>query len=156
MNPPAVIRVLHVLHRLDYGGVESWLLDLVRWSDPQRVRHAFLVHGSPGALEDQVIGAHGTIIRGQDPHRYFTFTASLKRVLAENGPFQVVHSHLHLYSGIVLRTADKCRVPVRIAHGHTITPDGAGIVRRLYKALMPAVGKERMVEIAEKVLKVAP
>lgn len=136
MNPPSAIRILHVLHRLDYGGVESWLLDLVRWSDPGRLQHAFLVHGAPGALEDQVISAQGTIIRGQDPHRYFAFTAGLRGVLDEHGPFHVVHSHLHLYSGIVMRTAARCRIPRRIAHGHTITPDGTGLRRRLYKALM--------------------
>lgn len=136
MNSSAATRILHVLHRLDYGGVETWLLDLVRWSDPERLHHSFLVHGAPGALEGPVSKAHGTIVRGQDPHRYFTFTASLKRILAEQGPFQVVHSHLHLYSGIVMRTSARSGIPVRIAHGHSITPDGGSLRRRIYKGLM--------------------
>ena len=32
--------------------------------------------------------------------------------------FDVVHSHVTLFTGIVLAAAKKCRVPVRIAHAH--------------------------------------
>ena len=41
------------------------------------------------------------------------------RLLRGNGPFDVVHSHVHLFSGLVLRVAAQCRIPYRIAHSHT-------------------------------------
>ncbi|MEL6163384.1 MAG: glycosyltransferase, partial [Cyanobacteria bacterium J06628_3] len=55
-------------------------------------------------------------------------------------PFhQSVHSHVHHFSGIVLRLAQEAGVPVRIAHCHNDSSPfeaNAGLYRRLYLNLM--------------------
>jgi glycosyltransferase involved in cell wall biosynthesis len=55
--------------------------------------------------------------------------------LRRYGPYDVVHCHSHHFSGIVVRLASFCRVPVRIVHSHNDTRGveaSAGFLRRLY------------------------
>jgi glycosyltransferase involved in cell wall biosynthesis len=132
MSPSTPIRVLQVLHRMDYGGIESWLMGVLRLADPAHVHLDFLVHGPPGAHEAEIVRLGGGIIRGGDPHRPRAYRQRLLEVLREHGPYRVVHSHLHLYSGVVLRAAADARVPVRIAHSHNVTPQERGLLRRFY------------------------
>ncbi len=132
MNPAAPIRVLHVLHRMDYGGIESWLMGILRLTDPAQIHLDFLVHGTPGAHELEIVRLGAGIIRGADPHRPLRFAQRLREVLTRHGPYQVVHSHLHFYSGLVLRTAAAVGVAVRMAHSHNVTPPERGLKRRLY------------------------
>ncbi|MGH9278694.1 MAG: glycosyltransferase [Acidimicrobiales bacterium] len=50
MNAPAPLRILHVVPTLSVGGAEQHLVDLVRHSDPQRLRHIVCVLQRPHAL----------------------------------------------------------------------------------------------------------
>jgi glycosyltransferase involved in cell wall biosynthesis len=65
------------------------------------------------------------------------YRADLQRLLREQGPFDVVHSHMQLFSGLVLREAHRADVPGRIAHARN-SQDGQGNapLRRAYRALM--------------------
>lgn len=38
-NPPLIA---HIIHRLDYGGLENGLVNLINWMPPERYRHAIL------------------------------------------------------------------------------------------------------------------
>lgn len=134
--PPAPIRILHVLYRMDYGGVESWLLGLMKESDPALVQMDFLVHGAPGAHETEVLKHNGRIFRGEDPHKALRYRRRMTEVLQTEGPYDVVHAHLHLYNGLVMRIAARCGVPVRIAHSHSNPPPERGILRRVYSWTM--------------------
>jgi hypothetical protein len=49
------------------------------------------------------------------------FTRNFKRILREYGPYDIVHSHVHHFSGYVLYLAKQAGVPVRIAHSHNDT-----------------------------------
>jgi glycosyltransferase involved in cell wall biosynthesis len=65
-----------------------------------------------------------------------SFARRFRSVLRE-GRYDVVHSHVHHFSGFVVRLAHQEQVPVRIAHCHN-TSDGKGSApsRSLYHALM--------------------
>jgi len=64
-------------------------------------------------------------------------TTELKQFLLRNGPYHVIHSHLQLYNGLVVRAARQTGVPVRIAHARN-SKDGKGstLPRLAYRALM--------------------
>ena len=49
----------------------------------------------------------------------FSYGRCLGQLLRNQGPFDVIHSHVHLFTGSILRTAARCGVPKRIAHSHT-------------------------------------
>jgi glycosyltransferase involved in cell wall biosynthesis len=133
--------ILHVVGRLDRGGVETWLLAVLRRTDPTRWTTHFLVHTAKPAAYDaevQALGGQLHAIRpvGRSPFRYWT---ALQRLFRTAGPFTVVHSHIHHMSGIVLTAAARARVPVRIAHSHLDTRSldrAASSGRRLYLRAM--------------------
>ena len=59
---------------------------------------------------------------------------NLRRILREEGPFQVVHSHVFFYSGLVLAEAKKAKVPIRIAHAHNAhTGESRSVPRIAYE-----------------------
>src|SRR5512133_1789429 len=132
-----MIRVLHVLGRLDYGGVESWLAGIAASVDRRKVALEFLVHDPrPGALDDAV-RAHGCRILPCPIAEPFAYPGRLRRILRD-GRYDVVHSHVHHFSGVVLALSRAAGVPVRIAHSHSDTRGGdaaAGLPRRAYLGL---------------------
>ncbi len=113
------VRILHVLGSLDRGGAETWLMHVLRGIDRDRFRLDFLVHrDDPGEYADEARALGSRIIRCPNPHAPLTYAARFRAALAEHGPFDVVHSHVHYYSGWVLSAARRAGVPVRIAHSH--------------------------------------
>jgi len=134
------IRVLHVLGALNPGGVETWLLHVMRHVDRSAFQVDFLVHTTqPAVYDDEIRALGGRIISCPEPQRPWRYARRFNAVLNEYGPYDVVHSHVHDYSGYVLRLARRAGVPVRIAHSHNDTTQfesQAGILRKNYLALM--------------------
>jgi glycosyltransferase involved in cell wall biosynthesis len=133
-------RVLHLVGGLARGGIETWLMHVLRTIDRDRYPMDFLVW-SPTAQEydAEALALGARILRGPHVHQPRAYGAFLKRVLREQGPYDVVHSHLHHSSGYVLRAAAQCGVPVRIAHSHNDRSSeyaSASLPKRLYLTLM--------------------
>jgi glycosyltransferase involved in cell wall biosynthesis len=131
----AKIRVLHILASLERGGVETWLLNVLRHIDRQRFEFTF-------GLTTENEGAYGPLARQLGagfthcPLKRPGFSKNFGQLLQQER-FDIVHSHIYLASGLVLKAAKIANVPVRIAHGHT-TYDGhqPNIQRWLYRKLM--------------------
>jgi len=131
------MRILHVLGKLDRGGVETWLVQVLRHIDRQKYQMDFLVHTTdPGAYDEEVRALGARIIPCLTPSNPLQYALNFRRVLREYGPYDVVHSHVHHYSGYVLMLAAMAGVPVRIAHSHTAAPESASATRRTYLKLM--------------------
>lgn len=131
-------RVLHVVGGLDHGGVEKWLLQAARGLHDHGYRSDVLVSSrTTGAYERDIVALGSSVIRAAPPTSVIPFLLDFRRVLREHGPYNAVHSHVWLASGIVLLAAFVFGVPVRIAHSRTARdPFRGGIVRRGYAALM--------------------
>jgi glycosyltransferase involved in cell wall biosynthesis len=138
----ASIRVLHVVARMNPGGVEAWLMHMLRNADPARARMDFLVTlREPGGYDAEIAARGSAVIGCESPRNPALFARRFLRVLRERGPYDVLHSHVHHFSGFVLAVARHAGVPVRIAHSHLDTHDldaEAGLARRTYLALMRA------------------
>jgi glycosyltransferase involved in cell wall biosynthesis len=100
----------------------------------------FLVHTEqPCAYDDEIRALGSRIIPCLHPSRPFSYARNLTKILRDCGPYDIVHSHVHHYSGHVLRIAHQAGVPMRIAHSHSDTAwvqSRSGLSRRLYFALM--------------------
>jgi glycosyltransferase involved in cell wall biosynthesis len=133
-GPELPIRILHAVGSMDRGGIETWLMHVLRRIDSRRFRMDFLVHTRrPGAYDDEIRALGSRVIPCPHPHRPWRYLPALERVLREHGPYDVVHGHLHHFSGLVLRAARRRGVPVRIAHSHVSAMDqDAGPLRRIY------------------------
>jgi glycosyltransferase involved in cell wall biosynthesis len=140
MHATGRVRILQVLGALNVGGVETWLLDVLRYIDRDHFGIDFLVHtAQPSAYDDDVRALGSTIIAGLHPGRPWLYARTFKRILRKHGPYDVVHSHVHHYSGYVLRLAQQAGVRVRIAHCHSDRAQReahASVLRRGYLTLM--------------------
>jgi glycosyltransferase involved in cell wall biosynthesis len=113
-------KILHVIGGMTLGGVETWLMHVLRGIDRSEFKFHFLVHRSEECAYDDEIRSLGAPIHvctgARNPIKY---AQQFKRILHEHGPFDVVHSHVYLYSGFLMRLAAQAGVPIRIAHSHT-------------------------------------
>lgn len=137
-KPP--IRILQVVGGgMGQAGTETWLMQVLRQINRERFHMDFLVHtNEPCAYDEEIRALGSTIIPASNSHRLLSYAASFRRILREHGPYDIVHSHTHHFSGFILRLASREAVLVRIAHSHsdrTIAESGAGWLRRAYLAL---------------------
>ena len=132
------LRILHVVGALTRAGTEKWLLGVLRHIDRERFRIDFLVHTTqPAAYDDEVRALGSKVLPCPNTSRPRAYAHDFRRILREHGPYDMVHSHVHHFSGYVLRLAHQAGVPIRIAHSHTThSPlDSKSWPRRLYVTL---------------------
>ncbi|MBA3942952.1 MAG: glycosyltransferase [Herpetosiphonaceae bacterium] len=115
-------RILHVVGAMNRGGVETWLMHVLRSIDREQFHLDFLVHTvAPGAYDQEIRFLGSSIIPCLHPSKPWIYSRNFQRIIREHGPYHVVHSHVHHYSGLVLRLAYQAGIPVRIAHCHSDT-----------------------------------
>ncbi len=131
------VKVLHTLGALNPGGVETWLRQIVKHMEAGRIEFTFCTFGSqPGIYDDEVERLGVRIIRCPKTSNLLSFRKHFRRILRE-GRYHAIHSHVHLFSGLILRWANAEGVPIRIAHSHTTRDDRPDTVpRRRYCGLM--------------------
>lgn len=113
------IRILHVVGGMNRGGIETWLMHILRHIDIQQFQMDFLVHTEQTCAYDNEIRALGSkIISCVGTSKPWLYAQNFKRILRENDPYQIVHSHVHHFSGYILYLAYQAGVPICIAHSH--------------------------------------
>jgi glycosyltransferase involved in cell wall biosynthesis len=135
--PPRRLRILHALGTMDPGGVETWLLNVLRYIDRDRLEFHFCTFGEkPGIFAGEIEKLGGRMIPCPWGINPWSFARRFRKILRE-GKYDVVHSHVTLFSGAVLRWAKSEDVPMRIAHSHTSQDDKfATPTRRFYRRIM--------------------
>jgi glycosyltransferase involved in cell wall biosynthesis len=130
------IRILHVVGRMNRGGVETWLLNVIRNVSPAVVRSDIMVHDEREGAYDAELAALGVKIHRntavKSPIQYYR---RLREIVGRPPRYLGIHSHVHHFSGFVLTFAASLGVPVRIAHSHSDTQrtDGtAPVIRGMY------------------------
>jgi glycosyltransferase involved in cell wall biosynthesis len=125
---------------MNRGGAETWLMHVLRRVDPVDFHMDFLVHTSEhGAFDDEIRDAGSLVIPCLNPKYPPQYARNFKKVLSEYGPYDVVHSHVHHYTGFVLRLVHSTGVQTLVAHSHNDTrgpEEQAGKTRRMYLNLM--------------------
>ncbi|MEG4841154.1 glycosyltransferase family 1 protein [Microcoleus sp. B9-D4] len=133
------IRILHVVGGMNRGGVETWLMNVLRHIDRDRFQMDFVVNTEKPCPYDAEARSLGSkIIPCLNPAKPWLYARNFKRILREYGPYDIVHSHVHHFSGYVLYLAKQAGVQIRVAHSHNDTSAidaKAGFHRRLYLTL---------------------
>jgi glycosyltransferase involved in cell wall biosynthesis len=133
-----MIKVLQFLGSMGYGGVETWLMHVWRHIDRTKFQFDFCyTKPQPGAYAPEIESLGGRMVACRlDQRNPFGFARRF-RALLRKGQYSVVHSHVHHFSGFVIRLAHRAGVPMRIAHSHSTSDGkGSGPSRILYHALM--------------------
>jgi len=115
--PP--LRILHIFSRLNCGGAEKRTLEVARYihSHPelrQRIHFDYCVlSGLPGSLDEEARALGGTI--HYLPLRRASFAGRFMTLLRTGG-YNIVHSHVHRSSGLLVELAGLAGVPGRVVH----------------------------------------
>jgi len=130
-------RILHVATVMGSGGLEKWLVDLVAEMEGSSYESHILVQsGQVGLHGERAKNLGLSVLTVPDGHHPLQFSVQFMKLLRKRGPFDVVHSHVHNFSGLVLTLARFAGVPVRIAHAHNDTSrEGGGSIRKAYRWL---------------------
>lgn len=133
-------RILHVVGSLGCGGIETWLLHVLRSVDRNELAMDFLVHlPEPAFYDEEVLDLGARIIFAGSHHTPIQSAKRIGRALSALGPYDVIHSHVGYYSGYTLTVARYHRIPIRIAHSHNVLVRAyqtSNPARRAYKYLM--------------------
>jgi glycosyltransferase involved in cell wall biosynthesis len=132
------IRILQVIGAMDMGGIETWLVQVLRRLDRKRFQVDILTHTEEECFYDhevRALGAH--IIPCLHPSRPWRYARNFWAILKKYGPYDIVHSHVFRYSGVIMRLAALAGLPVRIGHSHNTSEDRRlTLFRRGYNELM--------------------
>lgn len=130
------LRILHVLGAMNRGGVETWLLHVLRHTDRGRIQMDFLVHtGQPAAYDAEVLALGSRIFPCPHTHSPMRYAGRFLEIARQFGPFDVLHSHSHHFSGYVLWLGRLAGIPIRISHSHNDIRGesaSAGLRRKAY------------------------
>lgn len=131
------VRVLYVIKGLVRGGVETWIMDVMRNTTRKEFQFDVCLTGCvKGPYEDEFKKLGGRIFCCPLGKNLWKFSSSFKNLLYREH-YDIVHSHLYFFSGFVLRLAFKYGVAKRIAHIHPVEDfKTGGIFRFFYKFLM--------------------
>jgi len=115
-------------------------MNVLRRTENDRLQMDFLVHTTrPCSYDDEARSLGSRILYCPAHRKPWIYAPQFTRLLKQHGPYHIVHSHCHRFSGFVLLLAYRARVPVRIAHSHgtahTVTTT-EGLFRRAYYSLM--------------------
>ena len=123
------IKSLHSLGSLGVGGIETWLVNIVRLKNPE-VQIDFILHASPGSsgkYEEEVKNL-GCKVYYYPPQTVFgkiqaalcivPSNSFLERVLVD-GSYDVLHVHGEELLGQAVEAAANAGVKVRVAHCHS-------------------------------------
>lgn len=115
-----MIRVLHVATAMHRGGLEVWLMNILRRVDRSRYQLDVLVQTDKEARFDrELLGLGSKLLRGPRAREIMAFSRFFLKTLRQDGPYDIVHSHVHHFSGVVAALARLAGVRVVIAHSHS-------------------------------------
>lgn len=138
-----MIKVLEVVGRMDRAGQETFLMNVLRKADRSKYDISFSVNTDYiGAYEEEIKKLNCKIYHNpfsaniKNLNKYIKF---FRKILKEEGPFDVVHCHTWLFGGFIMWAAKKEGVPVRIMHSHS-TSDG--YKNTLFRKTYQVIGKK--------------
>ncbi len=152
-QPTNPIRILHVVGGMDRGGVETWLMHVLRQIDRERYQMDFLTPADIHyAYTDEIRSLGSRIFPCIEPLRPLLYAANFQSIIQDRGPYDIIHVHVHLFSGYVLYLAKQAGIKVRVIHSHSDTSSiesTAKLPRQIYNRLMKySISKNMTVGLA--------
>ena len=131
-------RILQVVRRMNYGGLETLIMNLYRNMDRTEFQFDFIVD-KEGEYDAEIKKMGGKIF--YIPYITDIGEKKLRDFFRNHREYKIVHSHLDQVSGIIMKAAYLEQVPIRISHSHN-TSNSNNFLGKIYKAyLQSMIGK---------------
>lgn len=115
-----MIRILHVIRKMDCGGTETLLMNIYRNIDRSQIQFDFMVHSrEPGFYDEEIRKLGGTIFYAPAFKivNIVHYTRFWNTFFKNNKTHRIVHGHIHSCAAIYLAIAKKHR-RITLAHSH--------------------------------------
>lgn len=119
-----MVRVLHVINSMGFGGAETLIMNLYRQIDRERVQFDFVVHTDEEQFFDsEIIALGGKIFRTKrfGIRTAFAYRKWWRDFFRDHPEYKVVHGHIGSTAAIYLDEARKSGA-FAIAHSHNVNP----------------------------------
>ena len=114
-----MIKVLHIVGRMDAGGAETRLIELARHVDRKRLTFSFCELQEGKSMYTDTLSQIGfNTIKCPLSNNIITFSRRFSEIL-RRGRYDVIHCHVHHFSGLLLKIASKESIRTRIMHIRT-------------------------------------
>lgn len=120
-----MIRILHVVTHMNRGGLETMLMNYYRAIDRDKVQFDFLVHRYEiGDYDGEIERLGGKIFRLPILNPFSKrYKNTLYDFFERHPEYKVIHVHQDCMSSVILKSAKRAGIPVRIAHSHSSSQD---------------------------------
>ncbi len=131
-------RIAHIVGGLGRGGIEAWLVEtlgyLRGWGHESDI---ISLQEGRQHFTDAVRDLGCRIIPCPKSMNPFKMAWRMRRTLQKNGPYDIAHSHLYFFNGLVMRQAKRAGIPSRIAHMYPlIDVRTQTMLRKVYTGIM--------------------
>lgn len=143
-----MIRILHVVTDMRRGGLETMLMNYYRSISRDKVQFDFLTHRDYKGDYDDEIESYGGIIYHISKLNPFNneYINELTAFFLTHPEYRIIHVHQDCMSSVILKTAKKCGISVRIAHSHSSNQnkDMKYPIKLFYKQFIPKYATDLM------------
>jgi len=134
------IRVAHIMGKLWAGGVEAVVFNYYKAIDKTKIQFDLYYDSDSTVVPPQELIDMGARFIEIPPYQHlFAYLKTLKKYFKENN-YTIVHSHINTLSVFPLFAAWQAKIPIRIAHNHSV-PGGNEIKRNLLKNFLKLFSK---------------
>jgi glycosyltransferase EpsF len=143
-----MVRVLHLIHSFNRGGIEKWLLSLLNQISRSQCEMDFCCKGEDIGSLAVVAQRHGAwVFHCPLSFAHLGFIHTLKSLLKE-GNYDVLHNHLEVYSGLPVWIAHQLQIPVITSFHNTHFMPQTNVTRQFFIRQMRSLYGKVSIEYA--------
>ena len=133
----APIRVLQIVPAMNAGGMETFIMNIYRAIDREKVQFDFLYHyDMPCFYDDEILslGGHITKLTVRQDNDLPRYLRQLKAFFTAHPEYHVIHGHYSGFGMFYNSVARRCGITVRAGHSHNTNYEN-NLVGRLDRAM---------------------
>lgn len=128
-----MMRILHVVGKMDRAGAETMVMNLYRHIDRTQIQFDFVTFTSAiGDYDAEILELGGKIIPilANNPVNRML---KLRQFLKKNPEYRIVHAHMLLSNAFHLLAAKTAGVKHRISHSHSTSNGHTNAIKKIYE-----------------------
>lgn len=130
------VKVGIVVGKMVGGGVESVVLNLLKFNDSETYTIDFIVDSDSTNVPLELIRSLGGHVKYIPPYQnVIKYQKALNRLFKKEN-YQIVHANISALNVFPMFAAYMCHVPVRIAHNHNLISPSDGIKKNIIKKFL--------------------
>lgn len=131
-------KILHITGAMNVGGTETMLINLYRKINNEIIFDFISYSNKESYYDKEIEELGGRTIRLTPPNEVGFIKAidDIRKIIRENGPYDVVHTHMMFNCGVAMIAAYLEGIKVRVSHAHTTADISNSLLRKSYALVM--------------------